>query len=114
MTHPVLSRPAEWLVVLFLLAGCSSTVGRGPVDPSAYAAMDCIELNDQVAKTAGALSQTAINRGKVTQTDIPAWLPGGRRVATAVTDRQTARIERLQEQQGAVTTARDRSCARRQ
>ena len=113
MTHPVLSRPAKWLVVLFLLAGCSSTVGRGPVDPLAYAAMDCNELNDQVARTAGQISQTAINRGKVTQTSIPGWVPGGRRVASAVTDRQTAKIERLQGQQNAVTSARDRSCAGR-
>ena len=113
MTHPVLSRPAKWLVVLFLLAGCSSTVGRGSVDPSAYAAMNCNELNHQVARTAGRISQTAINRGKVTQTNIPGWVPGGRRVATAVTDRQTAKIERLQGQQNAVTSARDRSCAGR-
>ena len=113
MTHPVLSRPAEWLVVLFLLAGCSSTVGRGSVDPSAYAAMKCNELNHQVARTAGQISQTAINRGKVTQTNIPGWVPGGRRVASAVTDRQTAKIERLQEQQNAVASARDRSCAGR-
>ena len=113
MMHPLLSRPAEWLVVVLLLAGCSSTVGRGPVDPSAYAAMDCNELNDQVARTAGQISQTAINRGKVTQTNIPGWVPGGRRVASAVTDRQTAKIERLQGQQNAVTSARDRSCAGR-
>ena len=113
MTHPVLFRPAEWLVVLFLVAGCSSTVGRGSVDPSAYAAMDCNELNDQVARTAGQISQNAINRGKVTQTSIPGWVPGGTRVASAVTDRQTAKIERLQGQQNAVTSARDRSCAGR-
>ena len=113
MTHPVLCRPAEWLVVLFLLAGCSSTVGRGSVGPSAYAAMNCNELNDQVARTAGQISQTAINRGKVTQTNIPGWVPGGRRVASAVTDRQTAKIVRLQEQQNVVASARDRSCAGR-
>ena len=113
MTHPVLFRPAEGLVVVFLAAGCSSTVGRGSVAPSAYAAMNCNELNDQVARTAGQISQTAINRGKLTQTNIPGWVPGGRRVASAVTDRQTAKIERLQGQQNAVPSARDRSCAGR-
>ena len=107
------SRPAGWIVVLFLLAGCSSFSGRGSVDPSAYASMDCNELNDTVATTATRISQTAITRGKVAETNIPRWVPGGARVATKVTDRQTARIETLQEQQRAIVPARDRACARR-
>ena len=55
----------------------------------------------------------AITRGKVAQTNIPSWVPGGARVATAVTDRQTKRIEGLQERERAIVPARDRACARR-
>src|SRR5690606_14538747 len=99
---------------MFLLAGCSSTAGRGSVDPSAYAAMNCNELNNTLAGVAGNISQTAINRGKVTQTNIPNWIPGGTRVAAAVVDRQTARIGKLQEQGDAIALARDRACGRRQ
>ena len=99
------------VVILLLLAGCAS---RGPVDPSAYAAMGCNELNEELAGIASGISQTAITRGKVARTNIPRWVPGGTRVATAVTDRQTARIEGLQQQERAIAAARDRACARRQ
>src|SRR5690606_38975457 len=108
------SRRTSWIVVLFLLAGCSSTGGHGSMESSAYAAMNCNELNDTLAGVAGQISQTAINRGKVTQTNVPGWVPGGKRVASVVIDRQTARIERLQEKGDAVASARDRACARRQ
>jgi hypothetical protein len=113
MASTISSRPASRVVLLFLLAGCSSIAGRGAIEPSAYAAMSCNELNDTLAKVAGQISQTAINRGKVTQTNVPSWVPGGTRVASAVTDRQTARIERLQEQERAIVPARDSACARR-
>lgn len=99
---------------LVLLAGCSSLSGRVPVDPSAYASMDCNQLNQAVAKIATNISQTAITRGNVAETNIPRWVPGGTRVATAVVDRQTARIDRLQEAERGAVAARDRACARRQ
>jgi hypothetical protein len=107
------SRSAGWIVVLFALAGCSSLAGRGAVDPSAYASMGCNELNDAVAGTATRISRTAVTRGRVAETNIPGWVPGGARVAAKVTDRQTARIEKLQDEQGALVAARDRACARR-
>jgi hypothetical protein len=113
MTSTIPPRAASSIVALALLAGCSSIAGRGSVEPSAYAAMNCNELNDTLAEVAGQISQTAINRGKVTQTNIPGWVPGGTRVAAAVTDRQTAKIERLQEQQRAIVPARDSACGRR-
>jgi hypothetical protein len=103
----------RWIVVPFLLTGCSSIAGRTSVDPSAYAAMNCNELNSALANVAIQISQTAINRGKVAQTDIPRWVPGGARVASAVTDRQTAKIENLQQQEDTIISARDRNCARR-
>ncbi len=103
-------RPTGCIVFLALLAGCA---GRGSVDPSAYAAMDCNELNETLSGVSGSISQTAITRGKVAQTNIPSWVPGGARVATAVTERQTTRIEGLQERERAIVSARDRVCARR-
>ena len=60
------------------------------------------------------LSQTAITRGNVAQTDIPTWVPGGRRVASNVIDRQTAKIGNLQQQERSIAVARDRNCGRRQ
>ncbi len=79
---------------------------------SAYASMTCNELNAMVGRVSRELSQTAITRGKVAQTDIPSWVPGGTRVASKVIDRQTAKIENLQQQERAIASARDRNCAR--
>jgi hypothetical protein len=107
-------RPAGLIAALALLAGCSSFSARGPVDPSAYASMGCNELNHAVAGVSNRISQTAITRGKVAETNVPTWVPGGTRVATKITDRQTARIERLQEEERAAVAARDSACARRQ
>ena len=75
--------------------------------------MSCNELNDTLGKVSRELSQMAIARGKVVQTNIPAWVPGGQRVASGVIDRQTAKIEGLQQRERAVAAARDRNCARR-
>jgi hypothetical protein len=107
------SRPSDWLIVLLLIGGCSPTVTRTPVDASAYASLGCSDLNEALANVAREISRTAIDRGRVARTDIPNWVPGGSRVASAVADRQTARIEHLQEQERAIVAARDRACARR-
>lgn len=110
------TRPARWLFALCLLAGClggcASTSG-GASDASAYASMTCNELNERVGNVSRELSQIAIARGKVAQTKIPTWVPGGQRVASTVIDRQTAKIEGLQQQERALVAARDRNCARR-
>jgi outer membrane murein-binding lipoprotein Lpp len=113
MVSSVSTRPVGWIVTLFLLAGCSSISGRGSVDPSAYASMNCNELNETVAGLSTQISRTAINRGRVAQTNIPSWVPGGTRVATAVIDRQTAKIEKLQAQERTVSSARNSACVRR-
>lgn len=93
------------------LTGCSTVVNT-PADASGYAAMTCNELNERLGEVATEISRTAITRGKVTQTNIPGWVPGGRRVASRVIDRQTAQIESLQQRERAIASARDRSCAR--
>ncbi|MEP9386070.1 hypothetical protein [Mesorhizobium sp. KR9-304] len=113
MKHPMLARLTDWLIVVLLLAGCSPTIGRTSVDASAYTTMGCNDLNDALANVAKEISRTAIDRGRVARTEIPNWVPGGTRVATAVTDRQTAKIENLQEQERAIAAARDQACARR-
>lgn len=74
--------------------------------------MTCNELNERLGEVATEISRTAITRGKVTQTNIPGWVPGGRQVASRVIDRQTTQIERLQQRERAIASARDRNCAR--
>ncbi len=98
--------------LLLLASGCS-TLSRPPTaDPAAYAAKSCNELNDEITAVSTNISRTAITRGRAAQTNIPTWVPGGQRVTTAVVDRQTARIDGLQEQERAMTAARADACRR--
>lgn len=98
--------------LLLLAAGCS-TLSRPPTaDPAAYAAKGCNELNNEITTVSTDISRTAITRGRVKQTDIPTWVPGGQRVAGAVVERQSARIDGLQEQERAMTAARAGACRR--
>ena len=96
------------IATLLLAAGCSSTTGS--ISPAEYDKMNCAELNNAVGDTATDISRTAIARGKVASTSVPTWLLGGKRVKTVVADRETARIERLQQQQQAIITARKQRC----
>ena len=73
--------------------------------------MTCPELNVALGDTATEISQTAIARGKVASTSVPSWLLGGERVKTVVANRETAKIERLQQQQQAMAATRKRQCA---
>jgi hypothetical protein len=97
------------IATLLLAAGCSSTAGS--ISPAKYDKMNCAELNNEVGDTATDISRTAIARGKVANTSVPNWLLGGERVKTAVANRETARIERLQQQQQAVIAKRRQRCA---
>ena len=56
------------------------------------------------------ISRTAISRGKVANTSVPNWLLGGEKVKTAVANRETASIEKLQRQQQAILAARKQRC----
>ncbi|AZO15989.1 MULTISPECIES: hypothetical protein [unclassified Mesorhizobium] len=96
------------IATLLLAAGCSSTTAS--ISPAKYDKMNCAELNNAVGDTATDISRTAIARGKVANTSVPNWLLGGERVKTAVADRESARIERLQQQQQAIVTARKQRC----
>ncbi|WP_421917478.1 hypothetical protein [Mesorhizobium sp.] len=106
-----MARPAFVPVLaLCLVAGCSS-IG-GSVNPAKYDRMTCVELNNALGITASEISRTAITRGKVAKTNVPRWLLGGSRVTAAVANRETARIERLKQQQDAIVAARARNCPR--
>ncbi|RWE74679.1 hypothetical protein [Mesorhizobium sp.] len=94
--------------LLLVVTGCSSTTAS--ISPAKYDKMNCAELNNAVGDTATDISRTAIARGKVANTSVPNWLLGGERVKTAVADRESARIERLQQQQQAIVTARKQRC----
>ncbi|WP_095089763.1 hypothetical protein [Mesorhizobium sophorae] len=100
--------PPALVIALLLLAGCSS-IGR-TVDPAKYDSMSCAELNSAMGVVARDISQTAITRGKVANTSVPRWLLGGARVKSAVAERETARIDRLKQQQAALASARARRC----
>ncbi len=94
---------------LLVAAGCTSTTAS--LDPAKYDRMSCAELNSALGDTATDISRTAISRGKVASTGVPNWLLGGERVKTAVANRETARIERLQQQQQAIIAARRQRCS---
>ncbi|TGQ95885.1 hypothetical protein EN851_10365 [Mesorhizobium sp. M8A.F.Ca.ET.208.01.1.1] len=96
------------LAAMLLVAGCAS-IGR-TADPAKYESMSCTELNSAVGSSASDISQTAITRGKVANTSVPRWLLGGSRVKTAVANRETARIDRLKQQQDAAVAVRARKC----
>ncbi|MDX8481213.1 hypothetical protein RFN28_22525 [Mesorhizobium sp. VK24D] len=94
--------------MLFLAAGCSSTVAS--IDAGTYDKMTCAELNSALGDIATDISRTAIARGKVASTSVPSWLLGGERVKSVVANRDTARIEKLQQQQQAIIAARKQRC----
>ncbi|WP_095198583.1 hypothetical protein [Mesorhizobium carmichaelinearum] len=96
------------VIAMFLVTGCSS-IGR-TVDPAKYDSMSCTELNSALGENASEISQTAITRGKVANASVPRWLLGGSRVKTAVANRETARIDRLKQQQDAIAAVRARKC----
>jgi len=98
------------LLALSLAGGCSSL--GGAVNPAKYDSMTCAELNNAIGDISREISQTAVTRGKVTNTSVPNWLLGGARVKTAVANRETARIEKLKQQQDAVVAARASRCPR--
>jgi hypothetical protein len=101
--------PLACSLMLVFAGGCASPL-RASVDAGTYDKMSCVELNVAMGDVATDMSKTAIARGKVAQTNIPTWLWGGRRVASAVTARQTAKIEQLQQQQSAIAAARRSRC----
>lgn len=102
--------PPALMIALFLVTGCSSI--SKTVDPSKYDSMTCTELNSALGVSARDISQTAITRGKVANTSVPRWLLGGSRLKSSVAGRETARIDRLKQQQDAMVAVRANKCPR--
>ncbi|RWH71260.1 hypothetical protein [Mesorhizobium sp.] len=96
------------IAALLFAAGCSSTAAS--LDPAKDDKMNCAELNNAVGDIATDISRTAISRGKVANTSVPSWLLGGERVKSVVANRDTARIEKLLQQQQAIIAARNKRC----
>jgi hypothetical protein len=93
------------------LTGCASSFGSAkPVDPAKYAAMSCPDLNSALGGTSKGISATAISRGKVSQWSVPFWVPGGTKAVSAIQERQTGKIERLQGEERAIYSARQSRC----
>ncbi|EXL10025.1 hypothetical protein [Aquamicrobium defluvii] len=88
------------------MAGCSSH----RVDPAAYQSASCVDLDTSIGMNSREISATAVRRGKVDSWEPPFWLAGARRGAEAVKNRQTAKIDRLQQQGTAMTAERARRC----
>ncbi|TIT02575.1 hypothetical protein [Mesorhizobium sp.] len=98
------------LICSFVFFGGCSSPFHASFDTAKYDKMSCIELNVAMGEVAKEMSATAITRGKVAKTNIPGWLWGARRVASTVTARQSARIERLRQQEAAIAAVRRSKC----
>ncbi|SJM33788.1 hypothetical protein [Mesorhizobium delmotii] len=102
--------PATPLICSLVFIGSCASPFHTSFDAAKYDRMSCVELNVAMGEVAKEMSATAITRGKVAKTNIPDWLWGARHVATTVTARQSARIERLRQQQAAIAAVRRRKC----
>ncbi|RUV58545.1 hypothetical protein EOA85_13525 [Mesorhizobium sp. M5C.F.Ca.IN.020.29.1.1] len=94
---------------LVFIGGCASPF-HASFDAAKYDKMSCVELNVAMGEVAKEMSATAITRGKVAKSNIPDWLWGARRVASAVTARQSAKIEQLRQQETAIAAVRRSKC----
>lgn len=101
-------RRAAFLLLL-PLAGCGSTFS-GASGPSAYAAMSCSDLNVALGSSSIGVSREAISRGRISNTNIPFWVPGGHKAIEALKNRQTRKIDTLQAETAAIAAERDRRC----
>jgi hypothetical protein len=66
----------------------------------------CTAHNNAIGDKAKAISCVAISRGNVAKVGIPLWAPGRTKAVSVIKNRQTAKIEKLQEEQAAMYDAR--------
>ncbi|MER9872230.1 hypothetical protein [Mesorhizobium sp. M0195] len=104
-----ISTAAPLICSLMFVGSCASPLPAS-FDAAKYDKMSCVELNVAMGAVADEMSATAIARGKVVHTNIPGWLLGGQRVASTVAARQSAKIERLRQQEAAIAAARRSRC----
>jgi hypothetical protein len=70
----------------------------------------CAKLNREVGDNSQAITGVAISRGKTDALDVPFWVPGGTKAVSVITNRQTAKIEKLQTEQTTTIAERDQTC----
>ncbi len=110
LRHGGPARGVATALLAIALAGCGALGRMAPVSPSAYAALDCNGLNQEVAGVSKRLSRAAIDRGRVERIEPPKWAPAGETLKTAVVERMSAKVDRLREEERAVAAARNRGC----
>lgn len=93
------------LAATFIPTACASPLGS-----SNYDAMTCADLNIAMSDASKAVTQAAIARGNIDHASIPFWVPGGARAVSALKNRQTRQIERLQDQEAVIEAARKQRC----
>jgi hypothetical protein len=88
-----------------LLTGCASGSTGGANTP-------CADINVSIGETSKDLSAAAISRGKISNFDVPFWVPGGVKARSALEDRQTRKIEGLETELAAKRQERASRCQR--
>jgi hypothetical protein len=89
------------ILVAVALTGCASK--GGPETP-------CAAINREIGDNSQAISGVAINRGKTDTLNVPFWVPGGTKAVSVITNRQTAKIEKLQAEQSTMLADRQQTC----
>ncbi|MGB6119088.1 MAG: hypothetical protein WBF87_12790 [Mesorhizobium sp.] len=87
------------------VAGCAS---RASVEPGPE--MSCEELNASISATSKDISGYAVSRGKVAEFSLPGWLSGASRAQDAMAERNTRKIEELQQRLDRLTAEYRRRC----
>ena len=67
-------------------------------------------FNRCASRTSKTITSVAVRRGKVDRLNIPPWVPGGEKAVTAVKNRQTRKIERLETNLDAMRGERQSRC----
>lgn len=105
LPHSMLA--AMTAVLLPVLAGCATGSGS-----AAGASATCADLNVAIGETSKDLSAAAISRGKIDRFKVPFWLPGGSKAVSALKDRQTRKIDNLENELSQQRQRRQARCAR--
>ena len=96
---------AATAMLAVLLTGCASGSTGGANTP-------CADINVSIGETSKDLSAAAISRGKISNFDVPFWVPGGTKARSALEDRQNRKIEGLETELAAKRQERASRCQR--
>ncbi|MGB3500198.1 MAG: hypothetical protein WBA44_01135 [Mesorhizobium sp.] len=101
-------RPAQLSAMLFAIMALAACASRAGVEPTA--GMSCNDLNASISATSKDISGYAVNRGKVAEFSLPGWLSGASRAQDALAERNTRKIEELQQRLDRLTGEYRRRC----